>query len=161
MKKSYSEKLRDPRWQRKRLEVMDRDRFRCRRCECSSKTLNVHHLIYRKGAEPWDYPSDHLLTLCEECHAYVESEEVRLVLSLVAVSRIPPKVLDDLMLSLLVAAERIDFSRFQFEFAGVRESVASSMLMTARDIMRDVAIKERCSAHQDTNRSHENPNNQA
>lgn len=160
MKKSYSEKLRDPRWQRKRLEVMDRDSFRCRRCGCGSKTLNVHHLIYRKGAEPWDYPSDHLRTLCEECHAHVENAEVRLALSSVAVSNIPPKVLQSLMLSLRFAAHHIDFSHFQFEFYGDIVDLASIMLMMASDFLRDEAVKARCSAHQDTNMSHENPNNQ-
>ncbi len=65
---TYSEKLRDPRWQRKRLEVMQRDDFACQKCGAKDKTLNVHHMIYRKGAEPWEYPLNLLLTLCEPCH---------------------------------------------------------------------------------------------
>jgi len=68
MQTTYSEKLRDPRWQRKRLEIMQRDHFKCRFCADGSSTLNVHHLCYRKGADPWDYNENSLVTTCESCH---------------------------------------------------------------------------------------------
>jgi hypothetical protein len=64
----YAERLRDPRWQRKRLEVMQRDEFTCQECFSSEKTLNVHHGYYIKGNDPWDYPMSSIHTLCEECH---------------------------------------------------------------------------------------------
>lgn len=64
---TYSEKLRDPRWQRKRLEIMERDNWTCVHCNEKSKPLQVHHVLYLK-IDPWEYP-DHLLqTLCEGCH---------------------------------------------------------------------------------------------
>jgi hypothetical protein len=68
MAKTYTEKLKDPRWQRKRLEIMERDDFRC--CECGDKdsTLNVHHLYYEKGNDPWDYANCFLKCLCASCH---------------------------------------------------------------------------------------------
>jgi hypothetical protein len=65
---SYSEKLKDPRWQKKRLEVLERDGWKCRLCGEEEKTLHVHHLVYMKGFEPWEVPSGLLLTVCEECH---------------------------------------------------------------------------------------------
>lgn len=68
--KTYSEKLRDPRWQRKRLEVMQRDDFACQFCEAKDKTLNVHHVEYIKGREPWEYDNLYLITVCEECHKF-------------------------------------------------------------------------------------------
>lgn len=68
MTRSYSEKLLDPRWQRKRLEIMERADFTCESCEDGNKTLHVHHRIYRKGAEPWEYSNDELVCLCEQCH---------------------------------------------------------------------------------------------
>lgn len=68
MQTTYSEKLRDPRWQRKRLEIMERDHFTCRLCGDASSTLNVHHLRYRKGHDPWDYNENYLVTTCETCH---------------------------------------------------------------------------------------------
>lgn len=66
--KSYSEKLKDPRWQKKRLEVLERDSFMCRICHDEKDTLHVHHIEYERGREPWDYDSSNFLTLCEFCH---------------------------------------------------------------------------------------------
>lgn len=63
---TYSEKLKDPRWQRKRLEVLQRDDFMCRWCGDNESTLHVHHLSY--SADPWETPEGQLLTLCENCH---------------------------------------------------------------------------------------------
>jgi hypothetical protein len=65
---SYADLLRDPRWQRKRLEVMEAARFTCVECGDTSTTLNVHHTYYRKGAKPWEYEAHELLCLCEPCH---------------------------------------------------------------------------------------------
>lgn len=64
----YSKKLRDPRWQKMRLEILSRDEFTCQKCFDSESTLNVHHCYYEYGKEPWDYPAKSLVTLCETCH---------------------------------------------------------------------------------------------
>lgn len=66
---SYSEKLKDPRWQKKRLEIMNRDGFRCRDCGSDTDTLHVHHCHYAKG-DPWETPDEFLLTVCELCHEF-------------------------------------------------------------------------------------------
>lgn len=65
---SYSEKLKDPRWQRKRLEVFHRDGFACVWCLDSTKTLHVHHANGYRKIEPWEYDLSELQTLCEPCH---------------------------------------------------------------------------------------------
>jgi hypothetical protein len=62
----YTDKLKDPRWQKKRLEIFSRDNFTCQCCNSTENTLVVHHFKY--SGEPWDIDSKHLLTLCEECH---------------------------------------------------------------------------------------------
>jgi hypothetical protein len=67
-KKSYSELLRDPEWQKKRLKILERDNWTCQLCFSKDKTLHVHHLIYFKNYKPWDYDNNCLLTLCEKCH---------------------------------------------------------------------------------------------
>lgn len=67
-KADYSEKRKDPRWQRKRLEIMERDGFECRECGGDEATLNVHHSYYVTGRDPWEYPEFSLLTLCRDCH---------------------------------------------------------------------------------------------
>lgn len=69
---SYTDKLKDPRWQRKRLEIMQRDNWKCKLCGDEKTTLNVHHILYIKGLDPWEYDNKHLTTLCEECHNEVE-----------------------------------------------------------------------------------------
>jgi len=64
----YSKKLRDPRWQKKRLEILERDDWKCQKCFDSESTLAVHHRRYWQDTEPWDYPDELLVTLCENCH---------------------------------------------------------------------------------------------
>jgi 5-methylcytosine-specific restriction endonuclease McrA len=66
---NYSQKLRDPKWQRLRLEVFNRDNFTCTNCGSAHKEIQVHHLDYITGIEPWEYPLDMLTTLCCDCHA--------------------------------------------------------------------------------------------
>jgi hypothetical protein len=65
---SYFQKLRDPRWQKMRLQVMERNEFCCEMCGDSTSTLNVHHKAYFKDREPWDYLIEQLSCLCEGCH---------------------------------------------------------------------------------------------
>jgi 5-methylcytosine-specific restriction endonuclease McrA len=70
---SYGELLRDPRWQRKRLEVMQREDFTCQNCGAKNQTLNVHHRYYAKGMKPWEYDDDTLHCLCEPCHEKIQT----------------------------------------------------------------------------------------
>jgi hypothetical protein len=64
----YAELLKHPKWQRKRLEVLEAADWKCTRCGETEVTLNVHHTEYRKGAKPWEYSLDELDCLCEHCH---------------------------------------------------------------------------------------------
>ena len=67
---TYAEKLKNPKWQKKRLEVLSRDNFTCKFCGDTETTLHVHHKKYT--GEPHDAPLKDLETLCEDCH-YVET----------------------------------------------------------------------------------------
>lgn len=78
MAKSYAEKLRDPRWQRKRLQIMERADFACEHCGAADRTLNVHHKLYRKGAMPWEYENHELECVCEGCHEIAHGWRQRL-----------------------------------------------------------------------------------
>ena len=64
---TYSQKLRDPRWQKKRLHILERDQWRCCSCGDDKSNLQVHHVIYAKK-DPWDYSDDCYQTLCDKCH---------------------------------------------------------------------------------------------
>jgi hypothetical protein len=68
-KTPYGELLIDPRWQKKRLVIFNRDGWKCRYCGDSTKTLHVHHEYYAKGKKPWEYPDNDLKTLCADCHS--------------------------------------------------------------------------------------------
>ena len=65
---SYEEQIKSPYWQKRRLQILQRDNFTCQICGSTEKTLHVHHLHYRKDAKIWDYPDSLLITLCEDCH---------------------------------------------------------------------------------------------
>jgi hypothetical protein len=68
---TYFEKLQDPRWQKRRLQILEASGWKCDNCESETKTLHVHHKIYRKGWAPWEYDDCDLQALCKDCHASV------------------------------------------------------------------------------------------
>lgn len=83
---TYADKLKSPKWQRKRLQVLERDNWTCKSCGDTETTLHVHHHIYNKGAEPWEYDDRLLTTYCEECHSMVETiknsmDDIRTIVS--------------------------------------------------------------------------------
>jgi len=64
---SYSEKLKDARWIRKRNLILEKAEFKCQDCGAQNK-LEVHHCYYLYGFEPWGFPFDSLRCLCKNCH---------------------------------------------------------------------------------------------
>jgi len=72
MKKNYSDLLKSPKWQKKRLEIMSRDKFTCKKCGDTESQLHVHHKEYIDGNDPWDYPDNLLITICYHCHFEIE-----------------------------------------------------------------------------------------
>jgi hypothetical protein len=77
-RQKYTDLLKDPRWQKKRLEIFQRDGFACRDCGKSDRQLQVHHSNYCRNSKPWDYPSESLRTLCEKCHKEITQRMERL-----------------------------------------------------------------------------------
>ena len=70
---AYSDDIKSGKWQRLRLEVMQRDQVRCRACKCENN-LNVHHLYYESGKHIYDYEIESLVTLCENCHSKLHKD---------------------------------------------------------------------------------------
>jgi hypothetical protein len=92
----YYEKLKDPRWQKKRLEIFNRDDWCCQICFSSENTLVVHHKYYMAKHEPWDYPNNALITLCDSCHKE-ESSGIELSLEILGKSIRENFLSDDIM----------------------------------------------------------------
>jgi hypothetical protein len=65
---SYKEQLTHHNWQRKRLEIFQRDNFACRICGKKDIQIHVHHICYLKNKNINDYHNNLLITLCSECH---------------------------------------------------------------------------------------------
>jgi hypothetical protein len=61
---------------------MERDGWACAACGASGDgvTLNVHHAYYESGRAPWEYPTDTLVTWCEDCHGKIHEAQKRLAL---------------------------------------------------------------------------------
>lgn len=68
-KMNYSEQLKNPNWQKRRLEALNEAGWSCRKCDATDATLHVHHKQYFKGRMAWEYESEDLEVLCESCHA--------------------------------------------------------------------------------------------
>ena len=68
-KKSYSELLRDPLWQKKRLKILERDNFTCQNCSDTKNELHIHHFKYY--GKPWEAEDNDLITYCKECHEFI------------------------------------------------------------------------------------------
>lgn len=64
----YKEQIKSPKWQKRRLEIMQKDNFTCQLCGDTESMLNVHHLCYHKDSKIWEYEDWELITLCENCH---------------------------------------------------------------------------------------------
>jgi len=90
----YFDQLKDPRWQKKRLQILERDNWTCVNCGGTESTLHVHHGCYIRDRPPWEHPDDTLWTLCEECHEVADEfrHDGRLMLG-----RIHPKAQGDLL----------------------------------------------------------------
>ena len=84
---TYSEKLKDPAWHRKRSEILDRDNHTCKNCGGNESNqdniiLHVHHIAYGFEREPWYYDNSFLITLCSICHKDVTNIKKELKLDI-------------------------------------------------------------------------------
>ena len=83
----YSAKLKDPRWQKKRLEIMQAANFTCEDCNARNKELQIHHCAYIKALQPWEYGIDLLMCLCPDCHKHRQERDEAFRVSLGRVLR--------------------------------------------------------------------------
>ena len=66
----------DPVYKKFRLDVLKRDRFRCKMPGCKNKKdLQVHHITKWSGASSLRYETSNGITLCKHCHRTVTGKE--------------------------------------------------------------------------------------
>ena len=101
----YADKLRDPRWQKKRLEIFERDGWYCVYCMYNTSMLSVHHIFYNKK-DPWDHDNDAMVTVCEECHKMESDFEINRGFNKAS---IPEKLFHVIQKHLRVGSESMEF----------------------------------------------------
>jgi hypothetical protein len=82
---NYEDQLKNPKWQKRRLERMGLADWKCERCGDDSEQLHIHHKQYHtwpSGARvaPWEYEDADLACLCETCHTltHLDPNKVRM-----------------------------------------------------------------------------------
>ena len=70
----YSQELQNTHWKLKADNIRIRDKHKCRLCNATGTQLDVHHLRYIEGREPWEYDDGDLVTLCHKCHEKLHDE---------------------------------------------------------------------------------------
>lgn len=73
---AYLKLLKNPKWQKKRLEILQSRKWECEACGATEECLHVHHNKYVYSRMPWDYEDSDFVVLCEHCHADVEMLKV-------------------------------------------------------------------------------------
>ena len=82
---TYAQQLRHPKWEQRRLQVIEKAGSRCECCgnfgindgETSEVRFEIHHGYYTPGLMAWEYPDDVLYCLCPECHKDVQESMER------------------------------------------------------------------------------------
>lgn len=64
----WKEQYKHPNWQKRRLERLEDSGWACGHCGCESEQLHVHHKLYVRGRNIWEYENHELEVLCHECH---------------------------------------------------------------------------------------------
>lgn len=78
-KQNYSEQIKSPKWQKKRLEVLNLRGFKCEECGNEEQQLHIHHRVYIKNRQAWEYDNDIFQVLCSDCHEKVHQKKEKVV----------------------------------------------------------------------------------
>ena len=72
---NYQDQLKSPKWQKKRLDILNLRGFKCEKCNCEENQLHVHHRFYLKNRKAWEYDNDVFQVLCHICHEKEHKKE--------------------------------------------------------------------------------------
>lgn len=67
---TYAQRLKDPRWQKKRLELLNKAHWTCEECKAVEPAdgLQIYHVFYMLGKLPWEHDDRIMMVLCDGCH---------------------------------------------------------------------------------------------
>ena len=74
----HLQRLTDPRWIAKRLEILAVRGNDCEGCDAKGEVVHVHHGFYEGDRYPWNYPDDSLHVLCPTCHGKAQALMVQM-----------------------------------------------------------------------------------
>lgn len=159
VKKTYGELLRDPRWQKRRLQILDRAEFHCEECDDDQNTLHVHHKVYRKGAMPWEYGDHELKALCENCHQSGHALKAALDLAIAEMDTHDKELLLGFIEAMKIIDESMDSEDFSYDTSlnirsvghaiGVGKAVGLSIFAARLRFEGKVSYRDICDAHWD------------
>ena len=131
--KSYYELLKHPKWQKKRLEILNEHNFECEDCGADDKSLQIHHSYYEKGLLPWEYPNESLHCLCEDCHRQAQDW---LTLLHRQIGRLELGQIEDLLgYAMAIEAGNYPMITFEVHSYGVAEGVADAYHLKAEEVI--------------------------
>lgn len=135
---TYSEKLKDPRWQDFRSRVFIHYGMRCTTCgedKPYTDKHHIHHKRYLPGHEPWEYSMDDVTVICRECHDEIHACETQwrdLIRSLPSwVVFEFSQLADEFSIIKDPGDQKLAAARAKNTVRGIRHKVADSWIMNA------------------------------
>lgn len=83
----YSDQLKHPKWQKRRLEILEAADWKCEDCGSTNSQLEIHHCFYIQGINAWEHGRDLLICVCHGCHVVRQKWERALHVSVARVFR--------------------------------------------------------------------------
>lgn len=74
----FKDQYKHPKWQKKRLEILERENYTCQCCGDTETTLHVHHGYYERNKKLWEYDGFTMWCFCSECHEMWDQRKIRI-----------------------------------------------------------------------------------
>ncbi len=74
----FKDQYKHPKWQKKRLEILELNNYTCKACGDTEEQLHVHHGYYQRGKMLWEYENMSLWCLCKSCHEDWDEKKIEL-----------------------------------------------------------------------------------
>lgn len=103
----YKEQIKSPKWQKKRLQILELHNYTCEICGDTETQLHVHHSRYIKGRKIYEYDNDVLMCVCEKCHNEIHNKNKE-----VKEEKIYPKYLSELIDLMIERLEKDQYAEF-------------------------------------------------